>query len=461
MQLSIQHPEKLMTGMLPKNTLILLSLVLSSAALWAQPKQNSPYSRYGLGDPVNQFFATQAGMGGQTAAFHDMFHLNTVNPASYAFLRATTFEAGLFAKRSEYQSSIASLTNWSGNLAYLALGFPLKSPINEVLDKQKSDWHYGMGLTLTPFTVVGYNVTTVDTLPDLGIVSNAFEGNGGTYRLNWNNAVKYKNTAFGLSLGWLFGKNTYENTTIFEDSLPTFASTRRDDIRVSGLSWSLGVQHNIVLKYAQNDKTLPSKWITIGATGEGTHNLTSTADQLFLRSRGKGANGQYASADTLLFNSNLEGTITLPATFRIGVQYVVANKLRIGGQYDYEGWSVFKNDARVIDSGFRNTSSFSVGMEYVPDHISYNRYTKRMRYRLGGYFRQDPRVVDGKGLDDIGFTAGLGFPILLPRQQSSFINLAFEYGKIGADTPIEESYFRITLGFVLNDNSWFYKRRFE
>lgn len=443
-----------------KSTLSLLLLFFSSALL-AQPKQNSPYSRYGLGDPVNQYFAAQAGMGGQSAAFHDPFHLNTINPASYAFLRATTFEAGLFAKRSNYQSSIASLTNWSGNLAYLALGFPLKSPINEVLDKQKSDWQYGMGLTMTPFTVVGYNVNTKDTLPDLGIVSNTFEGNGGTYRLNWNNAVKYKNTALGFKLGWLFGKNTYENTTFFEDSLPTFASTRRDDIRVSGLTWGLGIQHDIVLGFAQNDKTLPVRWITIGATGEGTHSLTTKSDQIFLRSRGKGSNGQYSSADTLLLNTNLTGAVTLPAVFHIGFQYVVANKLRLGAQYDYEGWSVFRNDARPNDATFRNTSSFSVGMEYVPDFTSYNKYTKRIRYRLGGYMRQDPRIVNGKGLDDIGLTAGLGFPIILPRQQSSFINIALEYGKIGSGTPVEEAYYRITLGFVLNDNSWFYKRRFE
>lgn len=460
MHITIVYLENQLNTMFQKICLSILFLFFS-VILFAQPKQNSPYSRYGLGDPINQYYAAQVGFGGQSAAFHDPLHLNAINPASYAFLRATTFEAGLYAKKSDYQSSQASLSNWSGNLAYLALGFPLRSPINEVLDKEQSSWHYGMGFSLTPNTLVGYNVESLDTLQDLGAVGNTFEGNGGTYRVSWGNAVKYKNTALGLNIGWVFGKNTYENTTVFQDSLPTFSSTRRDDIRISGLTWNLGVQHDFVLKYAQNDNTLPVRWITIGATGEATHNISATADQIFLRSRGRLSNGQYESADTLLLTADQKRTITLPAVFRFGVQYVIANKLRVGGQFDYEGWSVFKNEARPNDVAFRNTSSFSVGMEYIPDYTSYNKYTKRIRYRAGAYYRQDPRIVNGQGLEDIGLTAGFGFPIILPRQQSSFINTALEVGKIGSGTPIEETYFRITLGFVLNDNSWFYKRRFE
>ncbi|TNE58866.1 MAG: hypothetical protein EP344_09620 [Bacteroidetes bacterium] len=444
-----------------------LSIVLLffSAALLAQPKQNSPYSRYGLGDPVNQFFATQAGFGGQGVAFHDPFHLSLVNPASYAFLRATTLEAGMFAKRSNYDSGTASQSIWSGNLAYLAIGFPLKSPINEVLDRRKSNWQYGMGAALTPNTVTGYNVQTRDTLPNLGDVQNTFEGSGGTYRFTWSNAVKYKRTAFGINLGWIFGKNSYENTTIFADSLPTFSNTSRDDIRINGLVWNVGLQHDFVLRYSPNDKTLPTRWITVGLTAESSHDINSKADRIFLRSRGRLTNGQYESADTLLYDTGRERTITLPAAFGAAVQYVVANKLRVGVQYNYEGWSSFKNEARPNDATYRNVSAFSAGIEYTPDYSSYNNYAKRIRLRAGGYYRQDPRVVNKDGVDyefnDIGLTLGMGFPIVLPRQQTSFINAALEVGKLGADSPIKETYFRVTVGFTLNDNSWFYKRRFE
>lgn len=462
MHTSLACPETRLNILSMKIQLSVFFLLLAGAAL-AQPKQNSPYSRFGIGDPVNQFFAVQAGFAGQTAAFHDPFHLNLENPASYAFLRSTTLDVGLYAKNSHYTSDTASQKNWSGNLAYLALGFPLRSPINEVLDKKKSPWQFGMGMALTPYTIVGYNVETTTIKPDLGEVTNKFEGNGGTYRFAWSTAAKYKNTAFGVNLGWIFGKNVYENTTEFPaDSFPTFSNTSRDDIRINGFLWNLGVQHDFVLKYAENDKETPTRWVTIGITGESNHNVSSNADRLFLRSRGKLATGQYESADTLLFETDVHRTITIPASFSLGVQYVIANKLRVGGQYTYSGWSAFKNDARPDDAEYRNTSSVSVGVEYTRDYASYNNYLKRVRLRAGAYLRQDPRVVEsGKGLSDNGITLGLGFPIVLPRQQTSFVNAALEIGKLGAGSPIEETYFRLTCGFTLNDNSWFYKRRFE
>ena len=90
---------------------------LTAFAAWAQPKQNSPYSRFGIGDPLTQSFVHQTAMGSQFAAFHDPYHLNLQNPASYAFLRSTAFETGLFAKYSHLKSSTATENNWTGNLS--------------------------------------------------------------------------------------------------------------------------------------------------------------------------------------------------------------------------------------------------------------------------------------------------------------------------------------------------------
>lgn len=446
--------------------LALSCLLLTTLALSAQPKQNSPYSRFGIGDLVNQYFAQQAGMAGQSAAFHDPYHLNLLNPASYAHLKTTAFETGLYAKYSHSESSTGSVQNyWTGNLSYLALGFTLKSPINQVLDKVQSPWQFGMGFALTPYSLVGYNVQTRDTLENIGDVVNTFQGNGGTYRIQWSNGAKYKNTSFGATLGWMFGKTAYDNTTQFLDSTinqtsRNFQNTRREDLGINGFVWNLGVQHDFVLKYAENDKTLPTSLITIGATGEGQHSLNLTGEQLVVRSRGRLSNGQYVSADTLSNNDTVNQKLTLPSTFTFGIQYVKANKFKIGGQIGLENWANYSNELRPQER-FRNTFSGSVGLEYIPDYLSYNNYGKRIRYRLGAYYRQDPRTVNGENLDDVGLTFGFGFPLVLPRQQTSFVNTAFEIGKFGTNSPIEETYFRLTVGFALNDNSWFYKRRFE
>ncbi|MEO6037195.1 MAG: hypothetical protein ABIQ93_02200 [Saprospiraceae bacterium] len=444
--------------------LALALLLLANLPLIAQPKQNSPYSRFGIGDFVNQYFANQAGMAGQSAAFHDPFHLNLANPASYAHLKTTAFETGLYAKYSHSESGKATQDYWTGNLGYLALGFTLKSPINQVLDKVQSPWQFGMGFALTPYSVVGYNVLTRDTLPGVGDVQNSFQGTGGTYKLQWSNAAKYKNTSFGATLGWMFGKATYENTTIFHDSTAiqtsrNFQDNKRDELGINGFVWNLGVQHDFVLEYEENDKTAPKRLLTIGATGEGQHSIKLKGDQLVVRSRGRLSNGQYITADTLSDNDSIRQTLTLPATFSFGIQYVRSNKFKVGGQIGLESWSLYRNELRP--DRLRNTFSVSAGLEYIPDYLSYNNYSKRIRYRLGAYYRQDPRTVSGQDLNDVGLTFGFGFPLVLPRQQTSFVNAAFELGKFGTSSPIEETYFRMTVGFTLNDNSWFYKRRFE
>lgn len=434
-------------------------LVLAAFSAYAQPKFNSPYSRYGLGDLSARYLGVQAGRGGMTAAFNDPYHLNLGNPASFATLRATALETGINAKYGHYTANATTLDAWSGNLSYFALGFTLKNPINEALDRSRSDWRHGMGFSLTPYSQVGYNIQTQDTLPDLGAVRTQFEGSGGTYQLAWHGASKYKNTSFGATLGWLFGRSVYENTTSFIDSLPTFQSNFRDEVGVSGLTWNLGVQHDFVFQYSENDKTAPSKWLTIGGTFSSDHQINTTADQLRLRSRGKTQSNAYADADTLLYLTDVNGKMTLPGSFSIGLDYVKLNKMRIGAQFAMDQWANYKSEARPIT--FRNTYSVSGGLEYIPDAFSYNRYMKRVRYRIGGYYRQDPRSVNGVELDDVGISLGMGFPLILPRQQTSFINFAVEAGKLGANSPIEESYIRMTFGFTFNDNSWFFKRRFE
>lgn len=447
---------------LPAKQVVGAFLLLFVAAIgFAQPKQNSPYSRYGIGDPLPSYFASQAAMGGMTAAFHDPFHLNLNNPASYAFLKSTALETGIFAKQSNYESGADKATNWSGNLGYLALGFTLKSPVNEVLDRKKSPWQLGMGLALTPYSLVGYNVQTADNISGgLDSIINTFEGNGGSYKLNWTNAIKYKHTAIGLNLGWMFGKASYENTTVFVDSLPTFTNTFRDAVNMNGFVWGVGVQHDLILKYNANNAELPTKWITIGASLDGQSNINTATDILRLRSRGRLANGQYQTPDTLVSVVGQSGILTLPSIFRLGAQFVSTTKFKLGVEYSLQKGSAYRNDARP-DTTFRDASSFSFGMEYTPDASSYNNYFRRVHYRLGGYYRQDIRVVSGEGLNDIGLTFGAGFPIVLPRQQTSFVNAAVELGQFGAGSPIKENYVRLTLGFTLNDNSWFYKRRFE
>jgi hypothetical protein len=69
--------------------------------------------------------------------------------------------------------------------------------------------------------------------------------------------------------------------------------------------------------------------------------------------------------------------------------------------------------------------------------------------------------LNGNQVSTWAVTGGLCLPLRVGRgQQISYLNLGLEYGKLDAKV-LSENYFRINLGFTLNDNTWFLKRKFN
>ncbi len=425
----------------------------------AQAKFNSPYSRYGLGDLFGTALNQQTGIGGVANAYSDPLHLNATNPAAIGGLDLTALEGGFYFKSSTYKTSGLKNRVQSGNLSYLGLGFSTRNTITEALEKIKTKHKIGMALFLEPISSIGYDITTTDTINSEQLIINQYQGDGGYYRFKYGLGYKRKHTSAGVFLGWQFGRGIYENTTLF-DTLPAFQNNFRDEIRMNGFVYNLGLQHDIVLKRSENNKEIITRWITLGVQGAPAKDIGINATQLRIRSRGRTANGAgYVDADTLSFKNNVKSEVSLPAQVGFGIMYQELNKWRIGLDLNYQNWSVYRNVFRP--DTLANTIQIAAGAEFTPDHLSYNRYSKRIRYRAGVYYRQDPRIVHNKQLTDLGITLGCGFPLILPRQQTSTIHFSLELGKLGGGSLVEENYLRLALAYTLNDNSWFYKRRFE
>ncbi len=434
-------------------------LALFALKIVAQPTINSPYSRFGLGQAAPNLFASQAGMGGQTAAFTDPFHLNMDAPASLASLRSTAFEVGVNGQRSNQKTRTASLEDWRGGLNYLALGFPLRSPINEVLDKKKHKWATGMGMALVPLTQVGYSIQSPKIQPGVGAFTNEFEGEGGLYQFRAAYAAKKGGFSAGLGAGFTFGRFSYEQVTFLtDDTLSTsFINDFQDEFSVRGASLRPSVQWQKVLKKNQDGSTKES--FTLGASAVLPHRLSASGDQLFIRARNRTASGGLSLPDTVLAPKIEATKIQMPAELTLGAMWQKTNKLKLGAQIGWAGWSNFENPIRP--DTLKNSFSVSAGIEWTPNWLAFDSYLKKMRYRAGAFYRKDPRSVGGEQIDDLGVSLGLGLPITLPRQGTSFVNLAFEFGKLGRSAPISDGYIRATVGFTMNDNTWFYKRRFE
>lgn len=420
-------------------------LLLPALALNAQPKTNSPYSRLGLGDPMPLYFANQAAWGGLTAGFRDVHHLNIQNPASLGFLKSTSFESGLFARYAALQGDNESANVWAGNLSYLALGFPLINPINENLEKKEAPIHWGMAIALSPFTNIGYNIQTTEISAIEDTTTNNFRGTGGTYILQWSNGVRWKNLSVGLTLGYFFGNINNDREVIFNDLGVAYQNLFKDAISLRGLTWNAGVQYDLALG---EDRRL-----IIGVSGHSATAFTANSNNFY-----RGINFSYPDTDTAVNVRDVAGEGRLPAEFSAGAVYEKGTRWRLGLEYAQAGWSEYTNEAR--EETLSDTRRIAFGVQFAPDITSYNQYLRRIRYRAGFYYQTDPRSTETLQLTQYAMTLGAGLPVVLPRQQASYVNAAVELGQFGSPENLREWYIRLTVGFTLNDDSWFFKRKF-
>lgn len=426
-----------------------------------RPKLNSPLSRFGLGNPVDQFFAAQAGMGGLESTYQDGFHLNLTNPASLANLQSTSFEVGGFGRSATLSDATTSTNTWQGNLRYLALGFPLRNPINLNLDRQDNIWNAGMAFSLIPTTNVGYDLEIQGNSDEFGRSSNILKGNGGTYRFAWSTGFRYKFLSAGLNVNYNFGKITNSRIVIFEDLSEALASELVEDVAVRGLSLGYGLQYTYNFKKVneKGEKVLNGKRLIAGLNGNIGNDINTDASLLFRRFS---PSGSLVVRDTLRSETDQAGVLTLPATYSVGLAYEEINKLYIGLEYGNRAYGSYRNDARpeVLSDARR----VAFGIQYIPNANSYNKFVKRIRYRAGVRLEEDGRsLVDGNEVSvqarRNAITLGVGLPFRLPRQQISFVDLAVEFGKFGVPNILDENYVQFTMGFSLNDNSWFFKRK--
>ncbi len=432
------------------------------AQIAAQTNGNSPYSRYGIGDLVDENFLHLRSMGSLGSSYVDGYQINIVNPASLASLRATAFDIGLSATRSTLKSGELSSTAWNGNLQYLSLAFPLSNPLNEILNQKKRPYDLGMSFTLMPNSTVGYNISSQDSIAGIGNVNRAFTGDGGSYKFMWGNAIKYKNFSFGLNLGYLFGNIEYDQTITLLDLPVAYQNLFSSKYSLNGFIWGVGGMYIKVLnqKNIDNKTTQEAKIVSFGVRLKNASSFNTSLTESKLGVQTPSSTSQFI--DTVSISVDQAGNGKLPLEVGFGASYYHGNKYMIGFDFSTANWSSYENDTdpTLAKNPLKNTMNVSLGGFFRPNYRSYNRYFKRVYYRYGLYYKTDPRVVAGEQINSYGATFGMGLPFIYQRK-ISHANIGFEIGKKGSGSVIEETFFKINLGFTFNDDEWFIKRKYN
>ncbi len=436
-----------------KSLLFAASLLTALGAVRAQevgvPKYNSPFSRFGVGDLSPTGYATQLGMGGLGQAYADAHIANPVNPASLAALRFATYQVGVNASRDQLSAGSQSNEGINGNLAYLSLAFTTRNTLNDLLDARSRKTRYATLLSVTPFSTQGYNIELLDDREDVGTVVNGFRGTGGFYQLRSGHALEIgKRLRVGAHLSYIFGR-TNAQTSVGAAELPGASQVfDTESLRARGVQLTLGSQYDFVLK---SRDLQPTHVLSLGGTVTLSGDLQGSGKRVITRENA------FRARDTLLFLENNTQRIGLPNSIAGGVYYRVINKFSVGADLTYSDWSSFRNSQRPnerLTSGIK----LAVGGEWTPDYQAYSKFHRIVRYRFGAYFEQDPRP----GVDaDRGVTLGFGLPVIRPREELSYVNLSLNAGSLATPGTIDQRYLRLTVGFALTDNTWFYKRRFK
>lgn len=449
--------------------LIVFSVIISfSANAQNYTRRNSPYSRYGLGDVFSSQFTQQLSTGGAfSATYNSVWDASIINPAALGHLQTTAFEAGVFYKHSqlsEYATGQKAAAN-DGNLSYLSLSFPITRSWEIETDTLRKGIpiQWGMGLSLSPHSTIGYDARITRNLTDIGEVEYRYAGDGTRFRANWANGIRYKGLSVGANLALLFGTVSERNIISFQDSSYNFAYNERvlNNENTLGLLWDFGAQYDL---YLTKKKDRPNPFedlrLTLGAYTGSSSKLRILDRQEKIRY------GSFYGIDTLLMSEDIRSSMQLPLSLGTGIAITKGMNWRFGVNYEAQFWNNFSYPG----INMANSYTVSAGAEFTPNFKDVSNYFNRIRYRLGSYYGKDARII-GAGTETYqllkyGITFGLGLMMKPQKSTNEYAimgqtQLGFEFGYLGHPELINEYFFQVNLAFSLNDGSWFRRAKFR
>ena len=449
-----------------RNLLMAFCLQLLACS-FLRAQDNSPYSRYGLGDLTPGTNIINRGMGSFSAGYSDPLSINFNNPASYsAFLSyieerskkaasgRVLFDVGMNFDGHTLRegSSPEKFTSNNALFSYMQIGVPLKK-------------NWGLNFGLRQLSRISYKINRTERLYDpitglpIDSALTEFSGDGGAFLATTGTGFAIKNFSFGINFGYLFGKKQYSTKRAFlNDTVAYNSSNHNTQTSFGNIYTNAGIQYKIDL----SNKLL----LSLGAYGNLKQNVNAKQDilrQTFTRTQSGDV-----QLDSVFEQKNIEGKIIYPSGFGLGFVLQKKPDLKnnkygawlLGVDYVKSNWNEYRFYG-TADS-VSNSWELRFGGQIRPEPKK--NYFSNVSYRLGFDVGQDYIHVENK-LPVWGLSFGMGLPIAnynqLARGQVTIINVAIEYAKRGNnDNLIKDNFFRVSIGLSLSD-LWFGKHKYE
>ena len=428
-----------------KKIVLLGIAVLTAISVLQAQTENSPYSRYGLGDQLPDNNIINRSMGGVSAAYYDFQSVNFINPASYAKLRVTTFDFGveIDSRTLRAMDPPQKFSTASPIISYLQLGFPLS---------KKGNW--GMNMGLKPVTRINYKIERNERLPGIDSAHTLFQGNGGAYQVYAGTGFSIKNLSVGVNVGYMFGSKQFSaERTFIPDSSADFyyPAAFQTQSNYGGLFTNAGIQYTI--RFSKTN----SSSLRLGAYGNMKREFKGSKDVL---TETFSSTQRGNSTIDSIYKQGIAGKVINPASYGFGMMYNNAEKWMIGADFSTSQWSQYSYFGEK--DSVQDSWKFHIGGQIIPNAYSAKSYWGRVAYRAGFSFGQDYiKVINDLPVYTFSFGAALPMRRGNYTYQSSVINTSLEFGRRGNNqNVIRESFFRLSLGFTLSD-IWFIKKKYD
>ncbi|HVK97396.1 MAG TPA: hypothetical protein VM368_06235 [Flavisolibacter sp.] len=429
-------------------------------------QDNSPYSRYGLGNEFPKMNVGSRGMGGVSAAYSDIFSVNFNNPASYSnFLailepRSQKLSSGrvvldvglnITSRTLTTPNTPQSFTSSDALFSHVYVGVPLRK-------------NWGLAFGLRPLSRINYNVFRRELLRDpstnlpIDSAVTQFTGTGGSFLPSIGTGFGIGKLNVGVNVGYLFGrKELSTRRVLINDTVEYAASNHTSNTSFGNVFFNAGAQYRITL----NDRTT----LSLGVTGNWKQKLNATRD-LTRQTYTRAATGEELVIDSVSTQTDIPGEIIYPASYTGGfiVERAPGEATRgfaIGADLVQNRWDDFRFFG--AKDSVRNNWELRVGTQLGSMRVP-SRYAQAVSYRFGFFVGQDYIHVQNN-LPVFGLTFGMGLPIVnynrLSPNQYSILNLGLEFTRRGNDENLlKENLFRLSLGFNFTD-LWFGKRKYD
>ena len=453
------HLVKSTTAGLKKTFTTIFAVFITCVAI---AQENSPYSRYGLGDVVPNQNVVSRGMGGIVAGYSDYQSINFVNPASLGNVRSTIFDLGgdIDIRNLKSNTSPDKFKSVNTIISYLQLGFPIGS---EKMGKKGNFW--GVSFGLRPVTRINYKIETYKRFSGIDSMKTIYEGSGGITQANISTGLKIKNLSFGLSTGYTFGSKDYSTQlNLISDTVAYYQSNTATKTRFGGVFLNLGTQYEIIMKkddIAVKDKPV----LRIGAYANLKQNLTAKRDNINETINYDG-NGGFTNIDTVSFSADVKGKVIMPATYGIGFTFS-KKKILFGADFEMSNWDNYRYYEQK--DAVQNSFMVRAGAQYFPalDNTPAAKYWSFVKYRAGLYYGNDYVKLNDNNRPNYGLTLGAGLPLtslqrLSFNRETVILNTGIEIGARGnkQSESLRENILRFSIGVSMNAR-WFLKPKFD